>query len=90
MSVPDLMADLYSAGVRLSVAASGLAWAAPPGIVTPDVLALLLRHKAGIVDFILWTRSPGLDSPAEKIRAEVPGQYIPTRPPTSPLAGGQK
>ncbi|KAF0245268.1 MAG: hypothetical protein FD180_1815 [Planctomycetota bacterium] len=75
------MADLYSAGVRLSVVASGLAWTAPPGIVTPEVLALLRRHKAGIVDFIRWTRQTGERTNSHEADAPLPTSTVhsPTR-----------
>ncbi len=59
MTAPELMADLWDAGFRLSLEGDRLRVSAPGPAATPEIVALIRRHKADFLDFIRWTREPG-------------------------------
>jgi hypothetical protein len=52
MTLPELLAELESAGVRLQAHGDQLDIDAPRGALTPDLLARLQAHKPDLLDLL--------------------------------------
>lgn len=60
MRVADLLVDLERRGVTLELRGDRLAWRAPQGAVTPELVEVLARHKAELVELL---ESPDVCTP---------------------------
>ncbi|MFN2168777.1 MAG: condensation domain-containing protein, partial [Anaerolineae bacterium] len=76
MTTANLLAQLRLLGVRLWLDGDRLRYAAPPGIMTPELRAELGRHKAAIIDHLQQSAAMVRDS-APAIEPAPPGATIP-------------
>jgi hypothetical protein len=71
MNAAALLADLHRRGIRLSVSGERLGVDAPKGIVTPNLRAALVEHKADLIR-LLGTDDSEVAWRVEAMRPQVP------------------
>lgn len=70
MSAQELLADLETAGVRLTVRGDFLSFTAAKGVLTPERMAAMKRHKQDLIR-LLAARSQGSPAAGERYRASL-------------------